>query len=98
MKQTLLSGVNDSEHTQSIYYVATAVRELAKRVNVDLLWSGGFRLVCLQFLPPLHLHGAVHNPVRSQRLQAHHLHDNHLEGTHKQHVVKPQVYSIRFTM
>lgn len=44
-------------------------------------WLGCFCLVGLEFLASLHLHGAVDNPVRSQRLQPHHFHDHHLGGT-----------------
>lgn len=43
------------------------------------LWSGGFGLVRLQLLSSLHLHGAVHHPVRSHGLQTLDLHDHNLE-------------------
>lgn len=35
-------------------------------------------LVCLELLASLHLHGAVDNPIGSQRLQPLHFHDHHL--------------------
>lgn len=35
-------------------------------------------LVCLEFLASFHLHGAVDNPIGSQRLQPLHFHDHHL--------------------
>lgn len=38
-------------------------------------------LVCLEFLASFHLHGAVDNPVGSQRLQPLHFHDHHLGST-----------------
>lgn len=46
-----------------------------------LRWLGCFRLVCLEFLASFHLHGAVDNPVGSQRLQPLHFHDHHLGST-----------------
>lgn len=46
-----------------------------------LRWLGCFCLVGLEFLASLHLHGAVDNPVRSQRLQPLHFHDHHLRST-----------------
>lgn len=43
------------------------------------LWSGSFSLVRLQLLSSLHLHGAVNNPVWSDRLQTLDLHDHNLK-------------------
>lgn len=48
------------------------------RTHRHLRGLGRLRLVCLEFLASLHLHGAVDNPVGSQRLQPLHLHDHHL--------------------
>lgn len=45
-----------------------------------LRWLGCFRLVSLELLSSLHFHGAVDNPVGSQRLQPLHLHDHHLSA------------------
>lgn len=47
-------------------------------MNVTVHGFGGFCLVCLQLVAPLHLHGAVNDPVWSQRLQPLNLHDHHL--------------------
>lgn len=46
-----------------------------------LRWLGCFCLVSLEFLASLHLHGAVDNPVGSQRLQPLHFHNHHLGST-----------------
>lgn len=52
-----------------------------KQMFRALRWLGCLCLVGLEFLASLHLHGAVDNPVWSQRLQPHHFHDHHLENT-----------------
>lgn len=51
------------------------------RMLRPLRWLGRFCLVCLEFLASFHLHGAVDNPVGSQRLQPLHFHDHHLGST-----------------
>lgn len=48
--------------------------------NRPLRWLGCFCLVSLELLASFHLHGAVDNPVRSQRLQPLHFHDHYLES------------------
>ena len=46
--------------------------------RLSSLWSGGFGLVRLQLLPPLHLHGAVHDPVGGYGFQPLYLHNHYL--------------------
>lgn len=73
--QNLLKGGGTSEnpHLGSNFF-AGGCNERCSR------WFGCLCLVGLEFLASLHLHGAVDNPVGSQRLQSLHLHDHHLRG------------------
>lgn len=47
-------------------------------VHGHLRGLGCLCLVCLEFLASFHLHGAVDDPIGSQRLQPLHFHDHHL--------------------
>lgn len=60
-------------------------------ICAHLRWLGCLRLVSLELLASLHLHGAVNNPVRSQRLQPLHFHDHHLVSTGTSECCKGEV-------
>lgn len=67
--------------TALIILILTLTHEEQTRMLWPSRWLGCFRLVCLEFLASFHLHGAVDNPVGSQRLQPLHFHDYHLGST-----------------
>lgn len=67
--------------TSLIILILTQIHEKLTRMLRRLRWLGCFCLVCLEFLASFHLHGAVDNPVGSQRLQPLHFHDHHLGST-----------------
>lgn len=72
---TLLHVLWQKRETQNVHACVRA-RSLG-----HLRGLGCLRLVCLEFLASFHLHGAVDNPIGSQRLQPLHFHDHHLGST-----------------
>lgn len=66
------------------FYITTLLSVFSKLtsiINITVHRFGGFSLIRLQLVAPLHLHGAVNDPVWSQRLQSLNLHDHHLTHT-----------------
>lgn len=65
------------KHTHDFFEKETQTHAPACTLG-HLRGLGCLCLVCLELLASLHLHGAVDNPIGSQRLQPLHFHDHHL--------------------